>query len=33
VQTSYTGSYLADLVKPKVTRRRKRVPKRTPVAA
>ena len=33
VQTSYTGSYLADLVKPKVTRRRKPAPKRTPVAA
>jgi excinuclease ABC subunit A len=33
VQTSYTGSYLADLVKPKVTRRRKAAPKRTPVAA
>jgi len=33
VQTSYTGRYLADLVAPKVTRRRKRAPKRTPVAA
>ncbi len=33
VQTSYTGRYLADLVEPKVTRRRKRAPKRTPVAA
>ena len=33
VQTSYTGSYLADLVKPKITRRRKAAPKRTPVAA
>jgi excinuclease ABC subunit A len=33
VQTSYTGRYLADMVEPKVTRRRKRVQKRTPVAA
>jgi excinuclease ABC subunit A len=34
VQTSYTGRYLADLVKPRVTRRRKPAPKRrTPVAA
>ena len=33
VQTSYTGRYLADLVEPKVTRRRKAAPKRTPVAA
>jgi excinuclease ABC subunit A len=32
VQTSYTGRYLADLVEPKVTRRRA-APKRTPVAA
>jgi excinuclease ABC subunit A len=33
VQTSYTGRYLADMVEPKVTRRRKKAPKRTPVAA
>jgi excinuclease ABC subunit A len=33
VQTSYTGRYLADLVEPKVSRRRKAAPKRTPVAA
>jgi excinuclease ABC subunit A len=33
VQTSYTGHFLAGLVEPKVTRRRKRAPKRTPVAA
>jgi excinuclease ABC subunit A len=33
VQTSYTGRFLADMVEPKVTRRRKRAPKRTPVAA
>jgi excinuclease ABC subunit A len=33
VQTSYTGRYLADLVQPKVTRRRKPASKRTPVAA
>jgi excinuclease ABC subunit A len=32
-QTSYTGRFLADLVEPKVTRRRKRAPKREPVAA
>ena len=32
-QTSYTGRFLADLVEPKVTRRRKRSPKREPVAA
>jgi excinuclease ABC subunit A len=32
VQTSYTGRYLADMVEPKVTRR-KRAAKRTPVAA
>jgi excinuclease ABC subunit A len=32
-QTSYTGRYLADLVQPKVTRRRKAAAKRTPVAA
>jgi excinuclease ABC subunit A len=32
VQTSYTGRYLADMVEPKVTRR-KRAPKRQPVAA
>jgi excinuclease ABC subunit A len=33
VQTSYTGRYLADIVEPKVTRRRKAPAKRTPVAA
>jgi excinuclease ABC subunit A len=33
VQTSYTGRFLADLVEPKVRRRRKRAPKPTPVAA
>jgi hypothetical protein len=34
VQTSYTGRYLADLVKPTVTRRRKAAGKRrAPVAA
>jgi excinuclease ABC subunit A len=33
VPTSYTGRYLADLVEPKVTRRRKAAPKPTPVAA
>jgi excinuclease ABC subunit A len=33
IQTSYTGSYLADLVQPKVTRRRKASRKRTAVAA
>ncbi len=33
VQTSYTGRYLADMVEPKVTRRRRRAAKRTPVAA
>jgi excinuclease ABC subunit A len=32
IQTSYTGSYLADLVQPKVTRRRKAPRKRTAVA-
>jgi excinuclease ABC subunit A len=33
VQTSYTGRYLADIVEPKVTRKRKPARKRTPVAA
>jgi excinuclease ABC subunit A len=33
VPTSYTGRFLTDLVEPKVTRRRKPAPRRTPVAA